>query len=118
MKKGGILATKIYRKEIHTNRYLNYESCHSQPQKQSATISLLTGASKLITELKDFKEEKEMLRHALEDNDYTNWLIKKTFDQFKFSKIEEQEKSKNYKGIVTLPYLPDIAEILNRIITK
>ena len=20
----------VYRKEIHTNRYLNYESCHSQ----------------------------------------------------------------------------------------
>ena len=28
-KKGGILATKINRKETYTNRYLNYESCHS-----------------------------------------------------------------------------------------
>ena len=27
-KKGGILTTKIYRKETNTNRYLNYDSCH------------------------------------------------------------------------------------------
>ena len=78
-KKGGILATKIYRKETHTNRYLNYESCHSHQQKQGVIISLLTRAAKLITDSKDFKE-KEMLRRALEDNNYPNWLIKKTFN--------------------------------------
>ena len=59
-----------------------------------------------------------MLPHALEDNNYPNWFIKKTFNRFKFSKIEEQEKSKTQKGIVTLPYVPDITEVLNHIITK
>ena len=59
-----------------------------------------------------------MLRRALEDNNYPNWFTKKTINRFKFSKIEKQEKSKNYKGIVTLPYFQDIIEILNRIITK
>ena len=54
----------------------------------------------------------------MEDNNYPNWSIKKTFNQFKFSKIEKQEKSKTYKGIVTLPYLPNIIEILKCIITK
>ena len=91
-KKGGILATKIYRKETHTNRYLNYESCHSQQQKQGVIISLLNRAAKLITDSKDFKKEKEMLRRALEDNNYPNWLTKKTFNQFKFSKIENTRK--------------------------
>ena len=66
-KKGGILATIIYGKETHTNRYLNYESYHSQQQKQGIIIILLNRAAKLMTDLKDFKEEKEMLRHALED---------------------------------------------------
>ena len=75
-KESGILATKIYRKETHTNRYVNYESCHSQQQKQGIIISLLNRSAKLITDLKDFKE-KEMLRHTLEDNNYPNWLIKK-----------------------------------------
>ena len=117
-KKGGILATKIYRKETHTNRNLNYESCHSKQQKQGIIISLLNRAAKLIMDSKDFKEEKEMLRCALEDNNYPNWLIKKTSNQFKFNKIEKQEKSKNYKGIVTLPYFQDITKILDRIITK
>ena len=59
-----------------------------------------------------------MLRRALKDNNYPNWLIKKTFNRFKFNKIEKQEKSKNYKGIVTLLSLQDITKILNRIITK
>ena len=79
-KKSGILATKIYRKETHTNRYLNYESCHSQQQKQDIIISLLNRSAKLITDSKDFKKEKEMLRRMLEDNNYPNWLIKKTFN--------------------------------------
>ena len=60
-KKSGILATKIYRKETHTNCYLIYESCHSQQQKQGIIISLLNISAELITDLKDFKEEKEML---------------------------------------------------------
>ena len=46
-KKSGILATKIYRKETHTNRYLNYESCHSQQRKQGVIISLLNRSAKL-----------------------------------------------------------------------
>ena len=109
---------KIYRKETNTNRYLNYESCHSQQQKQGVIISLLNRSAKLITDSKDFKEEKEMLRRTLEDNNYPNWLIKKTFNRFKFNKIEKHEKSKNYKGTVTLPYFQDITEILSRIIKK
>ena len=71
-KKSGTLATKIYRKETHTNRYLNYESCHSQQQKQGIIISLLNRLAKLITDSKDFNEEKEMLRRTLEDNNYPN----------------------------------------------
>ena len=116
-KKSGILVTKIYRKETHTNRYLNYESCHSPQQKQGIIISLLNRSAKLITHSKDFKE-KEKLRRTLEDNNYPNWLIKKTFNRFKFNKIEKQDKSKNYKGIVTLACFQDITEILNRIIKK
>ena len=86
---------------------MNYESCHSQQKNQGIIIiSLLNRAAKLITDLKDF------------DNNYPNWLIKKTFNQFKFSKIKKQEKSKHYKGIVTLPYFQDITKILNRIIKK
>ena len=54
-----VLTTKIYRKETHTNRYLNYESCHSQQLKQDIIISLLNRSAKLITDSKDFKEEKK-----------------------------------------------------------
>ena len=117
-KKSGTLATKIYRKETHTNRYLNYESYHSQQQKQGIIISLLNRLAKLITDSKDFNEEKEMLRRTLEDNNYPHWLIKKTFNRFRFNKMEKHEISKNYKGTVTLPYFQDLTEILSRIIKK
>ena len=46
-RKSGILTTKIYRKENPTNRYLNYESCHSQHQKEGIIISLLNRSPKL-----------------------------------------------------------------------
>ena len=112
-----MLATKIYRKKTHTNCNLNHKFCHSQHQTEGIIIKLLNRSAKLITDSKDFKE-KEMLRHTLEDNNYPNWLIKKTFNRFKFNKIEKQEKSKNYKGIATPLYFQDIPEILNRIIKK
>ena len=49
-----------------------------------------------------------MWQHSSENNNYPNWSIKKTFNQFKFSKIQEQEQ----KLPVTLPYLPNITKIL------
>ena len=77
-KKGRILATKIYRKETNTKRYLNYESCHSQQQKQGIIISLLNKSPKLITDSKDFK--KKCYDIDVENNNYPNSLIKKTFN--------------------------------------
>ena len=95
-KKSGILATKIYRKETHTNHYLNYKSCHSQQQKQGIIISLLNRSAKLITDSKDFKEEKEMLQLILEDN-YPNWLIKKTLINSNSTKLRNMKKAKTTK---------------------
>ena len=89
-----------------------------QQQKQAIIISLLTRASKLITDSKDFKE-KEMLQNALEDNNYPNCPIIilnlkhlidlidlnsnrfkfNTCNQFKFSKTEKQEKAKTTKEL-------------------
>ena len=100
-KKGGILATKIYRKETHTNRYLNYESCHSHQQKQGIIISLLTRAAKLITDSKDFKE-KEMLRRALEDNNYPNRLIKKTLIDSNSAKLRNKKQKPQRNSNPTL----------------
>ena len=54
----------------------------------------------------------------LRRTNYPNWLTKKTFNRFKLNKIEKHEKSKSYKGTVTLPYFQDITEILSRIIKK
>ena len=85
------------------------------PSKSTAVLSC---PPMLITDSKNFKEEKEMLRRTLDDNNYPNWLIKKTFNRFKFNKIEKHEESKNYKETVTLPYFQDITEILSRIIKK
>ena len=90
-----------------------------QQQKQAIIISLLTRASKLITDSKDFKEEKEIVQNALEDNNYPNWPIIilnlkhlidlidlnsnrfkfNTCNQFKFSKTEKQEKGKITKEL-------------------
>ena len=97
IKKGEInkeRSTKIYRRETHINLYSNYESCHSQQQKKGVIISLLTRDAKLITDSKEFKEEKEMLRHALEDNNYPNYkhLEKKTFIKKTFNLIKKTYK--------------------------
>ena len=58
-----------------------------------------------------------MLRRALQDNNYPNWLIKKTFNRFKFSKIEKQkEKQKLQRN--SNPILFTITKQNIRVYTK
>ena len=46
---------------IHTNRYLNYHSAHSNEQKQGVVINLYNRAQLLITKSTDWKKEKSFL---------------------------------------------------------
>ena len=47
------LATKVYRKTTHINRYLNYHSAHSNEQKQGVATNLYHPAELLITKSTD-----------------------------------------------------------------
>ena len=49
----GKLATKVYRKTTHTNRYLNYHSAHSK-QKQGIKMNLQNQTQSLITKSTDW----------------------------------------------------------------
>ena len=81
----GKLATKVHRKTIHTNRYLNYHSAHSIEQKQGVMMNLYNRAQSLITKLTDWKKEKSFLSHMLTENDYSKWFIQKALKKKKGS---------------------------------
>ena len=50
----GTLTTNVYRRAIHTNRYLNYHSAHFNEQKQGVVMNLSNRAQSLITKPTDW----------------------------------------------------------------
>ena len=55
----GKLATKVHRKTIQTNWYLNYHSAHSNEQKQGVKMNSYNQAQLLITKSTDRTKEKD-----------------------------------------------------------
>jgi hypothetical protein len=63
MKRGPNLATKGYRKPIHTGRYLHFKSNHPHHSKRGVPKSLVIRAKVMCQDPKDFSKEIKYIRH-------------------------------------------------------
>jgi hypothetical protein len=61
------LATKVYRKRIHTGCYLHFKSSHPYHVKRGVVHSLISRAKAICQDQKDFNNE---IRHDLMLNEY------------------------------------------------
>lgn len=65
----GRIETKVFRKETHTDRYLNFNSFHHKSQKISVIDSLLYRAFKICSPI-NLKDEINHITEALTQNSY------------------------------------------------
>ena len=75
------LKTKVYRKETHTQRYLEWRSNHSKACKLGVLKGLIHRAHLLCDEKEDLEEELAILRDVFIANGYPKGLVIKTIKQ-------------------------------------
>ena len=71
----GSVRTKVYRKDTHTDQYLNFESNHALKHKKSVVRTLMHRASCIVSDEKEREEEIDRIKAALTMNDYPAWTL-------------------------------------------
>ena len=78
--------TKVFRKETHTDEYLNLNINHAMEHKRS-----VVRARSIVSDLAERKKEMEHVRKALECNWCPNWTLAETWEEVKENTKEEKE---------------------------
>ena len=118
----GTIRTRVFRKETHTDQYLNFESNHPLEHKRGVVRTLTHRARSIVSDLGERKKELEHVREALGYNGYPDWMLAETREEIKEKKREEEEvttvtsgvKREDKKRPVIIPYIRGFSEELKR----
>ena len=72
----GTIKTRVYRKDTHTDQYLNFESNHPLEHKRGVVKTLAHRAKTVVSKREDRRKELEHLRGAFE----MQWLPRMDFE--------------------------------------
>ena len=113
----GQIKTRVYRKDTHTDQYLNFRWNHPLQHKLGVIRTLHHRAENVITDPEGQHREKDHINEALKDCDYPSWAIErasKPSDQR--TKDDHKHEGKNpSKGLVTTPYVRNLTESVHRV---
>lgn len=103
----------IYRKDTHTNNYLNYGSFHPQAHKLGVTDTLLTRAFRL-SDAEHLQEEVKFTTQVLEENGYPRRLIQQRIKNVKYKIDHNIRKSKDIEKRIILPWAGNVTNKIAR----
>ena len=122
----GTIKTRVYRKETHTDQYLNFQSNHPLEHKIGVVKTLAYRAKTVVSEREDRRKELEHLRGALKCKGYPDWILRelkednsderevKTPEPVK----ETSDKERNKKTPVVIPYIKGFSEQIRLVLGK
>ena len=103
----------VYRKPTHTDRYLDFFSCHPLCHKRSVDNTLLRRANNIPSTKKGRREETQRLKAALRDNNYPM-----SFIQNCERALTTQPAENNFNGFLVLPYVQGVSEKIGGILNQ
>ena len=71
----GSISMKVFRKDTHTNQYLNFNSNHPLEHKKGVVRTLLNRADRMVSDGIELGREKDHMRKALQVNGYLDWML-------------------------------------------
>ena len=107
LKEDGSIKFKIYRKETHTDQYLQFTSNHHISQKLGIVSTFNQRIETIVTDEKDKKEERERMENKMKKCGYPEW----TFKRKKRMNKGEREKTK-------IPYVKTTSEKIAKVYKK
>ena len=89
----GSISMKVFRKDTHTDQYLNFSSNHPVEHKKGVLRTLRNRADRLVSDEMELGMEKEHIRKALQVNGYPDWMLadSRMSDQLYPGQEEEEE---------------------------
>ncbi|XP_072039422.1 uncharacterized protein [Amphiura filiformis] len=112
------LSVSVYRKQTHTDQYLQFDSNHPLIQKLGVVKTLIHRAETIVTKESEKKAEQDHLRKALHHCGFKNWAIDKALNSGGKDGKEPTKHSNSNSGrtaSATIPYHGDLSEKLKRI---
>ena len=111
------ITTRVYRKDTHTDQYLNFGSNHPIEHKVSVVRTLMRRADILVSTEEDRKTEKEHVKSRLGMNGYPSWILNRQRGPSRAPATREQSEARQTtqrKYPVCLPYIRGLSERMRR----
>ena len=103
----------VYRKPTHTDRYLDFFSCHPLCHKRSVVNTLMRRANNIPSTNKGRREEMHRVKAVLRDNNYPLSFLHNCERA-----LTTQPAENNFNGFVVLPYVQSVSEKIGRILNQ
>ena len=123
VREDGCIDISVYRKQAHTERYLQFDSHQPIHHKAAVAKSLSSRAVKVSSNPLNKGMEVEHINRVLESNGYPkDFLIKQRRIVFETNPRKDRrtagDKNNDRKGLIMLPYIRHVMERLKRVLQK
>ena len=128
----GHLRTQVYRKQTHTDKYLDFTSHHSNQHKASVPRTLFTRSARCSTTEDAKREEDRHVSQALRKNNYPRSFITKSRKHIRIGegeggsrqgqRVQGQQGVRESRGevrersFVCIPYVQGVSEQVTRVL--
>ena len=71
----GSISMKVFRKDTHTDHYLDFNSNHPLEHKKGVVRTLMNRVDRMVSDETELWREKVHIRKALQVNGYLDWMV-------------------------------------------